>query len=60
MTPDESLRFLATLGIEYAQDYARAGKPATQQALLSRIETASVALREALGLPGGPDGSPPD
>lgn len=59
MNPDEALRFLATLGVEYAQDFGRAQKPASQQALLARIEQASVTLREALGLAGGPDGDAP-
>jgi len=57
MTPDEALRFLATLGVEYAEDFGRARKPASQQALLARIELASTTLRGALGIPGGQDGN---
>ena len=63
MEPNDALKFLATLGIEYANDYMRDQKPGTQQALLARIELASVTLREALNAAattGGGNGDPAD
>lgn len=53
MDPNEALRFLATLGMETAEDLGRARKPAMQEALLARIEQASGVLRAALN--GAPD-----
>lgn len=52
MDPNEALRFLATLGMETAEDLGRARKPAMQEALLARIDLATSVLRDALnGLP---------
>lgn len=69
MTPNDALRFLATLGMETAEDLGRARKPAMQEALLARIEQASGVLRTALNdrpapagdspVEGRPDGDPP-
>lgn len=63
MTPNDALRFLATLGMETAEDLGRARKPAMQEALLARIEQASGVLRAALNGPpdvkGTGDADPP-
>lgn len=45
MTDHEALRFLVSLGLEYAQWHADNKRPMVQQALLHRIEAAAMALR---------------
>lgn len=58
MTPDDALRFLAMLGIEYAQTFADTKRPVVQETLLMRINAASESLRSALKA--GADGRPQD
>lgn len=48
MTPEEAIRFLALLGVEYAGTLGAAGKPATQETLMLRIEAAAMTLRNQL------------
>lgn len=58
MNPEEALRFLAMLGVEYAQSFADAKRPAVQETLLMRINAAGEALRSALK--DGVNGRPQD
>lgn len=48
MTPEESLRFLAMLGVEYAQRFAESKQPAVQETLLMRIDAATKTVRHAI------------
>lgn len=58
MSADDALRFLAMLGIEYAQTFADTKRPVVQETLLMRINAASDVLRTALkdGSNGRPQG----
>lgn len=47
MSRDEALRYLVTLAVEYADDFGRARKAATQQTLLAAIDRAAKVLRGA-------------
>lgn len=47
MTEQEAIRFLVTMGVEYAQTFKDAGRPVMQETLLLRINAASQALQRA-------------
>lgn len=52
MTPDEAIRFLALMGVEYAQTFAAAGQPVVQETLLIRVNAAAEVLRAELAKDG--------
>ena len=48
MDEKDAIRFLVTLGVEYAQTFKDGGKPVVQETLMLRISAAAQALQQAV------------
>ena len=48
MDEKDAIRFLVTLGVEYAQTFKDGGKPVVQETLMLRISAAAEALQKAV------------